>query len=87
MFRQGDSAFGNSHISRSLLFETPEKGVNSHMVLTEFYVVPIGFEANSVCSVRNGDCEQICLATPNGPQCACENGFTTAKTCSIPTCE
>ncbi|KAK2161572.1 hypothetical protein NP493_1573g00011 [Ridgeia piscesae] len=46
-----------------------------------------GFEANSVCSVRNGDCEQICLATPNGPQCACENGFTTAKTCSIPTCE
>ncbi|KAK2161570.1 hypothetical protein NP493_1573g00009 [Ridgeia piscesae] len=41
-----------------------------------------GFEAVSSCSIRNGDCEEICLATPDGPQCACQEGLITGKTCS-----
>ncbi|KAI0211988.1 hypothetical protein LSAT2_003133 [Lamellibrachia satsuma] len=44
-----------------------------------------GFEVNSTCSHRNGGCEHLCLATPDGPKCACQDGFISGKECSPPT--
>ncbi|KAI0238053.1 Low-density lipoprotein receptor-related protein 2 [Lamellibrachia satsuma] len=44
-------------------------------------------QMNSSCSYRNGGCKHICLATPTGPRCACQNGlnFVNGTECSIPT--
>ncbi|KAK2164886.1 hypothetical protein NP493_1396g00005 [Ridgeia piscesae] len=39
---------------------------------------------NSSCSYLNGGCEHICLATPNGPRCACPDklNFDNGTECS-----
>ena len=49
----------------------------------------VRFAIGHLCKRHNGNCEQICIPTPDVPRCACWHGFNVDRTgkCGEPSCE